>query len=96
MSITTTGRSVFKAESLADAVEYAKGQLAIADNVNYGDPGAVAYSQGGLAATLRRVLWALGEEEDFRDRAAEVPNEVAAEDGVRSIGIPFQRKQVAA
>ncbi|MFJ5886796.1 hypothetical protein [Streptomyces californicus] len=36
---------------------------------------------------------------DFRweqIRAANVASEVAAEDGVRSIGIPVQRKQVAA
>lgn len=31
-----------------------------------------------------------------RDRAAEVADQVAAEDGVRSIGIPAQRGQVAA
>ncbi|MBD3549809.1 hypothetical protein [Streptomyces sp. JV180] len=96
MSITTTGRSVFKAESLADAVEYAKGQLAIADGLDFKDREAVASAVGGLAATLRWVLRGLDEDVDSRDRAAEVPNEVAAEDGVRSIGIPVQRKQVAA
>ncbi|WP_127468624.1 hypothetical protein [Streptomyces sp. B27] len=87
----TAARVAFKAQSLADAIEYAKGQLAIADNVDYGKPGSVAYSQGGLAATLRRILWVLGEEEEARDRAADVADEVAAEDG-----FPYRRRQVAA
>ncbi|WP_329308409.1 hypothetical protein [Streptomyces microflavus] len=78
----TAGRVAFKAKSLADAVEYAYEQLAIADDVNFGDPASIARSQGGLAATLRRLLWVLDEAEDSRDRAADVPNEVAVEDAV--------------
>ncbi|MFI2081511.1 hypothetical protein ACH43Y_14325 [Streptomyces rubiginosohelvolus] len=96
----TAGRVAFKAQSLDDAIEYAHEQLAIADNVDFKDAGSIAYSQGGLAATLRRLLWVLGEEDDSRDRAAdvadEVADEVAAEDGVRSIGVAFKRGPVAA
>ncbi|NUV65726.1 hypothetical protein G6W57_01170 [Streptomyces sp. CAI-121] len=36
------------------------------------------------------------EEEDSRDRAADVADEVAAEDGHRFVGVPFQRKAEAA
>ncbi|MEU0355700.1 hypothetical protein [Streptomyces cyaneofuscatus] len=92
----TAARVAFKAQSLADAIEYAHEQLVIADNVDFKDAGSIAYSQGGLAATLRRILWVLGEDTDSRDRAADVPNEVAAEDGVRSIGVPYQRGTEAA
>ncbi|MEW2069009.1 hypothetical protein [Streptomyces sp. NPDC007346] len=92
----TAARVAFKAQSLADAIEYAKGQLVIADNVNYKDAGSIAYSQGGLAATLRRILWVLGEEANSSDRAADVPNEVAAEDGHRFVGVPYQHGAEAA
>ncbi|MFD3999925.1 hypothetical protein [Streptomyces rubiginosohelvolus] len=84
MTTTRTRRqSPFQDQLLADAIEYAKEQLVVADNVDFKDPGSIAYSQGGLAATLRRLLWVLGEE-------------VAAEDGVRSISVPFKRGPVAA
>ncbi|WP_432077753.1 hypothetical protein [Streptomyces sp. YPW6] len=92
----TVGRVAFKAALLDDAIKYAHEQLVVADNVDFKDAGSIAYSQGGLAATLRRLLWVLGEEEDSRDRAAVVADEVAAEDGLRSISVPFKRGQVAA
>lgn len=92
----TAGRVAFKAQSLADAVEYAYEQLAIADALDFKDGAAVASSVGGLAAALRWVLRTLDEDMDSRDRAADVPNEVAAEDGVRSIGVPYQRGAEAA
>ncbi|MFD6656841.1 hypothetical protein ACFWEB_17075 [Streptomyces parvus] len=97
MTATRTRRkSPFQDQLLADAIEYAKEQLVVADNVDFKDAGSIAYSQGGLAATLRRLLWVLGEEDDSRDRAADVADEVAAEDGVRSISVPFKRGPVAA
>ncbi|MEU1087702.1 hypothetical protein ABZ401_12880 [Streptomyces sp. NPDC005892] len=43
------------------------------------------------AAASDLVDWA-----EDRERAADVPNQVAAEDGVRSIGVPYQRGPVAA
>lgn len=70
------------ANLVATAVAEAYEQLRIADDVNFKDSESIASSQGGLAAALRRVLWALDEAEDTRDRAADVPNEVAVEDVV--------------
>lgn len=80
---------------VADAVNEAYGQLRIADAVNFKDSESIASSQGGLAAALRQVLWAIGEAEDSRDRAADVPNEVAVEDAVAADEEKFSRYQWA-
>ena len=48
---------------------------------------------------LRQIAAAADELADWceaQDAAAEVPNQVAAEDGVRSIGVPYTRPEVAA
>ncbi|MFJ6239831.1 hypothetical protein ACIQH0_37895 [Streptomyces griseus] len=90
--MTTTISDRLVAAAVADAYE----QLRVADDLNLNDHNAVIASQASLAAILRRVLWTIGEDQDTRDRAAEVADEVAAEDGVHSIGVPFQRGPVAA
>ncbi|MFC9987804.1 hypothetical protein ACFXKV_10070 [Streptomyces globisporus] len=90
------GRIEFKAKSLADAIDYAREVLASADSLDLNDPLAVIRSQASLDSTLRWILRALDEDVDSRDRAADVADEVAAEDGVRSIGVPIQRGPVAA
>jgi hypothetical protein len=53
--------------------------------VNLDDDLAVIASQAGLTVALSRVLWVLTDEDD-------VAAQVAGEDGVRIIGVPFQRK----
>ncbi|MFJ8923924.1 hypothetical protein ACIREK_31155 [Streptomyces sp. NPDC102415] len=46
--------------------------------------------------TLQAIIDRLTEAVEARDAAAEVPNQVAAEDGVRHIGVPVQRDRWAA
>lgn len=82
MSTTVTERL------LADALANARAELAAADTVNVNDDLAVIKSQTSLTTALRRVLWVLNaEDDDMVDVAAQV----AAEDGVRRIGVPVQR-----
>ncbi|MFJ3084648.1 hypothetical protein ACIPJG_33530 [Streptomyces halstedii] len=82
---------------LAAAVHEAHTQLDTAHALDVSDALAVVRSQASLAAALRWVLWALDEEWTAADTAADIPNQVAAEDGVRTIGVPYQRTgQVAA
>lgn len=75
---------------LAAAVADAHDELAIADTLDGKDVNALAASHAGLEAILRRVLWTIGEDQDTRDRAADVADQVAAEDGHRFVGVPFQ------
>ncbi|WP_405506470.1 hypothetical protein OG323_06485 [Streptomyces cyaneofuscatus] len=81
----------FAARVRADAVEAAHDALAKSAVVDPEDHSAVVRSQAGLAAALSWVLRAIDEDADSRDRAADVPNEVAAEDGYRFVGVPYQR-----
>lgn len=76
MTATISDRLV--AAAVADAYE----QLRVADDLNLNDHNAVIASQASLAAILRRVLWTIDEAEDTRDRAADVPHQVAVEDAV--------------
>lgn len=87
MSATVTERLL--ASALADA----RAQLAAAEAVDVNDELGVITSQTGLAVALRRVLWVLNAEDDD---TADVADQVAAEDGVRHIGVPYQRGAVAA
>ncbi|MEU8623232.1 hypothetical protein [Streptomyces sp. NPDC048669] len=87
MSATVTERLL--ASALADA----RAQLAAAEAVDVNDELGVITSQTGLAVALRRVLWVLNAEDDD---TADVADQVAAEDGVRHIGVPYQRGSVAA
>ncbi|MFE7535265.1 hypothetical protein ACFU67_13445 [Streptomyces rhizosphaericola] len=80
-----------KARLLDAAVENATEKLTAATGLDYTDVDAVRTSQGALAAALNWVLRALDEEREVRDRAADVADEVAAEDG-----FPYRRRQVAA
>lgn len=80
------------AQLLTSTLDDARDQLAAAQAVDIHDHTAVVGSQAALAAILRRVLWTLDELDDEPDVAAQV----TAEDGVRSIGIPYQRSAVAA
>ncbi|MCX5138374.1 hypothetical protein [Streptomyces sp. NBC_00338] len=73
---------------LASALANARAQLAAAEDLDINDDLAVITSQAGLAAALRRVLWVLNAEDDD---LVDVADQVAAEDGVRRIGIPTQR-----
>lgn len=73
---------------LADALTSARTQLATAEAVDVNDDLAVITSQASLTVALRRVLWVLNAEDDD---TAEVAAQVAAEDGVRHIGVPVQR-----
>ncbi|MFF0055605.1 hypothetical protein ACFYRI_14570 [Streptomyces microflavus] len=89
------GRFDFATRVRADAVEAAHEALAESASVDPEDHRAVARSKAGLAAALGWVLRAIDEDANSRDRAADVPNEVAAEDGYRRpVGVPFQRESV--
>lgn len=102
MNDTTTlpapgGHFDFAARVRADAIEAAHDALAESASVDLEDHRAVVRSLAGLAAALSWVLRALDEGVDSRDRAADVPNEVAAEDGYRRfVGVPVQRDRAAA
>ncbi|MBT2429386.1 hypothetical protein J7F02_28170 [Streptomyces sp. ISL-112] len=80
----------------ADAIEAAHDALAMSASVDPEDHLAVVRSQAGLAAALNWVLRAIDEAEDSRDRAADVADEVAAEDGFRFVGVRYQRGAEAA
>lgn len=95
-SVVNAALAESKSRLLAAAVVNASEQLVAATDLDYTDVDAVRTSQGGLAAALNWVLRALDEEREARERAADVPNEVAAEDGHRFVGVPFQRGPVAA
>lgn len=82
MSATVTERLLTSA--LADA----RAQLAAAEAVDVNDELGVITSQTGLTVALRRVLWVLNAEDDD---TVDVADQVAAEDGVRHIGVPYQR-----
>lgn len=84
--------STLTANLQAAAFADARAQLATAKRVDLNDALAVIRSQAALAAILGRVLRTL----DAEDDAADVAAQVAAEDGVRSIGVPYQRGSVAA
>lgn len=73
---------------LAAALANARAELAAADTIDVSDDLAVIKSQASLTVALRRVLWVLNAEDDD---TADVADQVAAEDGVRHIGIPVQR-----
>lgn len=91
------GHFDFAARVRADAVGAAHDALAESASVDPEDHSAVVRSQAGLAAALSWVLRTLDEDADSRDRAADVPNEVAAEDGYRRfVGAPVQRDRAAA
>lgn len=47
-------------------------------------------------ATMQAIIDRLTEAVEARDAAAEVPAQVAAEDGVRLISVPYQRDRRAA
>ncbi|MBT3077568.1 MULTISPECIES: hypothetical protein [Streptomyces] len=85
-----------KVRLLDAAVENATERLTAATGLDYTDVDAVRTSQGALAAALDWVLRALDEEREARDRAADVADEVAAEDGYRFVGVPYQRGTEAA
>ncbi|MFB6776560.1 hypothetical protein ACFCX0_03815 [Streptomyces sp. NPDC056352] len=74
---------------IAAALADARAQLATADGTDIGDDLALASSWAGLAVTFRRVLWVLNAEDDD---TPDVAAQVAAEDGVPSIGVPYQRR----
>jgi hypothetical protein len=82
---------------LLDAVENAYAALDGADAVrNQDDDLAISASHGKLEAALRRFLVAVEDANETAEAAARIPAQVAAEDGVRRIGIPYQRGSVAA
>lgn len=81
---------------LAAAIEDATTALRAAETVNIHDDLAILGSHTHLIGALSRLLWNLDETEDTQDRAARIPAQVAAEDGVRWIGVPYQRGPVAA
>ncbi|MGW3825721.1 hypothetical protein ACWEAF_26295 [Streptomyces sp. NPDC005071] len=72
---------------LAGALANARTQLAADATTDINDDLAVIRSNASLADALRRVLWVFDAEDDEPDVAAQV----AMEDGVRSIGVPYQR-----
>lgn len=78
--------ATISAHLLASAVSEARAQPAAAQAVDINDHTAVIRSQAALAAALRRVLWTIGELDE-----PDVADQVAAEDGVRHIGVPYQR-----
>ncbi|MDQ0792057.1 hypothetical protein [Streptomyces sp. B1I3] len=47
-------------------------------------------------ATMQAIIDRLTEAVEARETAAEVPSQVAAEDGIRFIGVPYQRTGRAA
>ncbi|WP_030917486.1 hypothetical protein [Streptomyces sp. NRRL B-24720] len=71
----------------AAAFDDARTLLATAQATDIDDHVAVVASHEALAGILRRVLWTVDELDDEPDVAAQV----AMEDGVRSIGVPYQR-----
>ncbi|MFE9850252.1 hypothetical protein ACFYPN_15780 [Streptomyces sp. NPDC005576] len=88
--------STFATRLLTTAIEDAATVLRTAEALDVNDDLALVRSHTHLTSMLSRLLWVLDEDQDSVDLAADVPNEVAAEDGVRSIGVPYQRGPVAA
>lgn len=74
-------------KQLAGALADARSLLADARGTDIDDHVAVVASHEALAEIVRRVLWVFDAEDDVPDVAAQV----AMEDGVRIIGVPYQR-----
>ncbi|MEU8829425.1 hypothetical protein [Streptomyces sp900116325] len=73
-------------KQLAGALADARSLLADARGTNIDDHVAVVASHEALAGIVRRVLWVCDAEDE-----PDVAEQVAMEDGVRSIGVPYQR-----
>lgn len=77
---------------LAAALTDARTQLAAAQDVDIDNHIAVIASQSSLKATLRRILWTLGVDDE-----PDVATQVDAEDGVtRPAYVRYHRDEVAA
>ncbi|WP_405461510.1 hypothetical protein OG786_29050 [Streptomyces sp. NBC_00101] len=88
--------STINSRLLASAIKDATTALRTAEDIDVSDDLALARSHATLTAELSRLLWALDDANETAEAAARVPAQVAAEDGVRWIGVPYQRESVAA